>query len=187
MDNQREIFKILNHYHRFCPDHITVRENLNLTPAIISGARLVIRKLFFRTWSHAILAVALRHEHVFVAFWPTILLAGPQSDHLPRFWDGGGNFLDNLSPGTNHSLCGYADLSFTVLLSEKLFTDLQSLLENPTVANAKREAEPPPDISREQALAVFHQRYRPSLVRSFEIDDSPPSGLYTRPSEGSSN
>ena len=38
---------------------------------------------------------------------------------------------------------------------------------------------PPRHISREQALAVFHERYRPSLVRSFEITDTLPDASYT--------
>jgi hypothetical protein len=39
---------------------------------------------------------------------------------------------------------------------------------------------PLPDISRQQVLAVFHQRYRQSLVRWFKITDSlpPDAGLY---------
>jgi hypothetical protein len=222
MENQRKIFKILNHYRRFYLSDINVRENRNLTPAIVAGAQIAIRKPFFRAWSYSIPAVALKDEEVFVAFWPTILLAGPQSDRLPQFWDGGGNFLSNLRPGANHTLCGYADLSFTVLLSERLLAELQPHLENPAQSPAEREADvqrqrqailesipeydgppadaktaaqieallaeirgqtkrnPPPDISREQVLAVFHQRYRQSLVRWFKITDSLPAdaGLY---------
>jgi hypothetical protein len=200
MENQREIFKILNHYHRFCPSHIRIRENSNLTAAIVSCARIFIRKPFFRTWSYSIPAVALKEVETFVAFWPTILLAGPQSDHLPQFWDGGGNFLSNLIPGTNHTLCGYADLSFTVLLSEKLFADLESLLENtvthrdaavewrhikpvlPKVRGQTKQSSAP-DISREQALTAFHQRYPQAIVRWFEVTDTLPDGcdLYSGP------
>src|SRR5437868_13543180 len=33
-----------------------------------------------------------------------------------------------------------------------------------------------PEISRERALAVFHERYRQSLVRWFEITDTVPDG-----------
>ena len=33
-------------------------------------------------------------------------------------------FLSNVSPGRIHHLCGYADLSFTVVLSDRPFNEL---------------------------------------------------------------
>jgi hypothetical protein len=161
MENQRKIFKILNHYRRFYPSDINVRENRNLTPAIVAGAQIAIRKPFFRTWSYSIPTVALKDEQVFAAFWPTILLAGPQSSHLPQFWDGGGNFLSNLHPGANHTLCGYADLSFTVLLSERLLAELQPHLENPAQTPAEREAD--------------SQRQRKAILDSIPKYEGPPA------------
>jgi hypothetical protein len=43
--------------------------------------------------------------------------------------------------------------------------------------------DPPRHISREQALAVFHQRYRPSLVRLFEITDTLPQDFCHLPGD----
>ena len=41
-------------------------------------------------------------------------------------------------------------------------------------------------IRREQALAIFHNRYRPSLVRSFKITDTLPEDYRHVPGDRSS-
>lgn len=97
---------------------------------------MILRKAFYRSWSASIPQVALTEEVAFAAFRVTILLAGPHSDRNPQFWDGNGNFLSNLRPGLNQRFCGYADLSFTVVLSEKAFAELQPFLEDPAAKMA---------------------------------------------------
>jgi len=129
MENQRKIFKVLNHYRQFRRGDINVRENRNLTASIIAGAKIAIRKPFFRTWHYSIPACALKDEEVFTAFGPTILLAGPKSECTSPFWDGGANFLSDVQPGTSQTLRGYADLSCTILLSERLLADLRPYIE----------------------------------------------------------
>lgn len=155
MENQRQIFRVLNHCYRFYPSQIAVRYSPHLTAAIMSAARIMVPKTFFRSWQAAIPRAALTHEDTFIAFHTTILLAGPQSNRLQQFWNGGGEFLSNVSPGTQHRLCGYADLSFTILLSEKTLSDLQPLLEDAaTRLAAEREAD---DKLRDMVLKVRAQ------------------------------
>jgi hypothetical protein len=130
MENQRQIFDILSRYYRSEPGQLIVRPAPFFTPAIVSGARIMVPKPFFQSWQTAIPKAALTHENTFHAFHTTILLAGPLSEQVCQFWDGGGSFLSNVPPGTQHRLCGYADLSFTVVLSDKVLFDLRPLLED---------------------------------------------------------
>ena len=130
MENHRQIFRVLSHYYASDPGQLVVRRAPFLTQAIISGARFMVPKPFFQSWQTAIPKAALTHENTFYAFHTSILLAGPLSHKVCQFWDGDGSFLSNVPPGTQHRLCGYADLSFTVVLSDKVFFDLRPLLED---------------------------------------------------------
>ena len=141
MENHRQIFAVLARHQRAGDGLISVRQNPHVTPAIVAAAKMMMHKPFFRSWHSAIPELALKEEDTFTAFWPTILIAGPQSDRLQQFWDGGGNFLANVRAGAEHRFCGYADLSFTVVLSQRVFDELQPLLENPQLTLAERQAQ----------------------------------------------
>jgi len=139
MQNHSAIFGVLSRNYR--NGGISVRYAPYLTRGIISGARLMVPKSFFRSWKAAIPEAALTHENTFAAFRSTILLAGPSSATIKQFWDGAGNFLIDVSPGMRHSTCGYADLSFTVVLSDAAYSELKPQLEDPTTRMAaEREA-----------------------------------------------
>ena len=70
--------------------------------------------------------VALSDENVFAALWPSILLAGPKSNRVQQFWDGGGNFIPT-------QILPLETLSFTVILSQRQFDELHPLLEEPPI------------------------------------------------------
>jgi hypothetical protein len=131
MENYRQIFTILAHSWRLGNGLISIRQNNNLSSEVISAAKVVVQKPFFRTWSSVIPEEALKVERTFLVFRSTILLAGPQSTHRRQFWDGSGNFLSNVPPGKSHRFCGYTNLSFTVLLSDHVFGFLRPFLEDP--------------------------------------------------------
>lgn len=167
MDNHQRIFGILSHYREFCPQQISIQANLSLSAGILLSARNLIRKKPLRSWSSIIPEVALKEANVFAAFWPTVLLAGPNSNHIQQFWNGGGEFLSNLNPGQNHLLCGYAELSFTIFLSEKPFIELQPLLEKPENST---------DVKRNAKILDYTRNLRDQLLRSLPSseDSSPP-------------
>ena len=131
MENYSEIFARLARWRKVDSGLISIRQNSNLSPEVISAAKLIVHKPFLRSWNSVIPEEALKVENTFVALRSTILLAGPQSNHLRQFWDGSGNFLSNVQPGESHSSCGCTDLSFTVLLSDQAFVNLRPLLEYP--------------------------------------------------------
>ena len=131
MENYRRIFATLRHLRELGSEMIAIRHNTNLSPDVIAAAKQVVHKPFLRTWHSVIPEEALKDESAFVTLRSTILLAGPQSDHVQQFWDGSGNFLSNVAPGKSHNSCGCTDLSFTVVLSDKAFAHLGPLLECP--------------------------------------------------------
>jgi hypothetical protein len=62
----------------------------------------------------------------------------------------------------------------------KTAAEIDALLAD---VRGETKRDPPRHISREQALAVFHQRYRPSLVRLFEITDTLPEDFCHLPGD----
>ena len=183
MENQRQIYRVLGRYYGAASGEIAVRKNSQLSDAILSSAKLFMRKPIWQSWSSVIPKLVLSDENCFVAFWPTILLAGPQSDRERQFWDGGGNFLSNVDPGRIHHLCGYADLSFTVVLSDRPFNELHQFLET-TKPDARELEEYKPkeptvyDLIRNLAKARISRS--PTIGLSPELVDSVEDAQFAR-------
>ena len=83
-------------------------------------------------------------------------------------------------------LAGLLEESYTDLRTDIVTSATEGVaIEEDTLSlhevHSETKQNPSLDISREQALAVFHERYRPSLVRCFEITDTLPDPPDTPP------
>ncbi len=135
MDNHTKIFPVLRRHYQ--AKRLRVQKNTTPSDAIIAGAKQIMSKPFYMTWSSAIPEVALQEELTFSAFRLCILLVGVRGD----FWNGRGQFLPDMQVEKEYSLCGFADLAFTVLLDAEIIQELKPYLEDPEAAKLQKQAE----------------------------------------------
>ncbi len=124
LDNHRQIFAILSQL--YAAGGIKYRSNPRLSRAVIEGAKLMLFKRFYLTWSYAIPKIALQNELSFGAFRNCIFLASPKAHSVQRYWDGGGNYLDD-----GWRACLEPNLAFTVMVTDYAFSLLKPYLEDP--------------------------------------------------------
>jgi len=109
---------------------------------------------------------------------------------ITRVWGDLSHLLENRDPAERESERRRQELAALEAVPKyegppgdpKTAAEIEALLAD---VRGETKRDPPRHISREQALAVFHERYRPSLVRWFEITDSLPDACY--PEDGLTN